>query len=429
MDALAPALSDVYPVTIIFRHLTGAPWRFTSTPDLPPSLEFMTSLGEAILADHSLSRLFPNATGMSMEAGSFFTSNTGRAGGMQLAVMSSAIFKSAYSMFRLRQQTSAADLRDAVATTITILRSLADGKAVPVPAWIGIGNIALPMENVELPWGTLRPYPSPTQLELIPPDARPSTTTAADGGSLTLGTILESNFLAQIGIIDAPAPETTDATWLPSMAREFAKLDEQFADTSLAVMLATESNSPAGCARLWTAIFDPFSFGSHLSYKPDSNPPVSFHILSHAEVESMQVWADTLRSKSVKNIGIPQRRLLSAVAERKDPVDGFIDAVIAWESLFAGTDQGELSFRICAAMATLMHESQADRLDEHRRLVKLYNKRSKVLHGAQEITPADAIESRDYAVRAALDCIKKLYLEHPEMLQDPDRSRKIILGL
>ncbi|MFG1659004.1 hypothetical protein ACGFIY_20980 [Micromonospora chersina] len=428
MDALASALTDVYPVTIVFRHLANSPWHFTYTPDLAPSIDLMRSFGEAVLADPYLARLFPNPTDDKLDHSFYFVSNTGRAGSLQLAVFSSAVFRAAYSMFRFRQQTSAVDLRDAVTSTLAILRSLAEGKVVSVPAWIGVGNIALPVDKVRLPWGTLRPYPEPTQVELIPSNARPSITVDADGKSWTLGAILETSFLSQL-IVEPPRSEMAGVTWPSSMAREFAKLDEQFFDTSLAAMLATEGTPLAGCRRLWTAIFDPLSFGSYLSFKTDANPPVSAHILTDGEVESMQEWGETLRSKPVKSIEIPQRRILSAVAERVDPVDGFIDAIIAWEALFAGTDQGELSFRICAAMATLLHDSQTARLDEHKRLVKLYNKRSKVLHGAQEITQSDAIESRDYAVRVALDCIKKLFLNHPEMLQDSDRSKKIILGL
>lgn len=427
VNALAPALAEFYPTTIISRQLTDMSWHFGYAPDFPPSLELMTAAAEAILADNSLARLFPGAINASLGAETVIVSNTGRSGGIQLATMPNMIFKNAYWLFRLRQQTSAEDLGIAVATTLTLLRALAEDKSVEVPAWVGVGNVALPVDYLDLPWGTLRPYPYPTQLEIIPSGARPPTTTNA-GRNVTLGVILETSFTLEIRIEDS-ASDISELAFPASMTREFAKLDVQFSNTALAAMLATERNPPAACTRLWTIVSDPLSFGGHMSFKPDTSPPVAHHIFSQTEVASMQDWSHTLELKPAKSLEIPRRRILSAVAERRDPVDGFIDAVIAWESLFAGTGQGELSFRICAAMATLLHESKDGRLAELKRLSALYVNRSKVLHGAIEIEQEEAIRSRDEAVRAALECIKKLYREHPDLLGDLQRSKKIILGM
>jgi hypothetical protein len=68
-----------------------APWRFTSTPDLPSSLEFINSFGDVVIADPSLSCLFPEVSSMSLEAVSYFTSTTGRAGGLQLVEVLGAV--------------------------------------------------------------------------------------------------------------------------------------------------------------------------------------------------------------------------------------------------------------------------------------------------------------------------------------------------
>ncbi|WP_433078709.1 hypothetical protein ACQP1P_38115 [Dactylosporangium sp. CA-052675] len=429
MDVLAPYLSDIYPTTILFRHLTGQPWRFQVMPSFGSDVDLMRDFGDAVLADPALSRLFPNRAEDSLQVSAHFLSNTGRAGTLQLPILPSAIFGAAYAMFRLRQQSSAPDLRDSVATTIDLLRSLAGGRTVSVPAWIGVGNIAIPEDLLELPWGNLLKYPEPTQLEIIPSGARPAVGTDTEGANVTLGAILETRFAAQIVVTDQPPSSEVATVWPATMAREFAKLDGHFANTSLAATLATERNPPAGCRRLWTAIFDPTSFGHHLSFRTDATPPVAPHIFSPSEADSLQQWSQILNSTSVAKFSISQRRILSAVAERVDPVDGFIDVIVAWESLFAGTDQGELSFRISSAMASLLYERGPDRIAEQKRLVALYNKRSKVLHGAQEITPEDALESRDYAVRAILECIRRLFHDYPEMLQDPNRSKAIILNL
>ncbi|TDC31866.1 HEPN domain-containing protein [Micromonospora sp. KC213] len=427
-DAMAAGLAYVYPATLVLRHRTGAPWRFSSAPDYPFDLDASKLAGKAILEDPDLSALFPARDGEFFSISSPAISNAGTAGGIQLAVMPNALFRSAYTMFRLRQQTSAASLRESLTETLRILRSAARGVPTSVPMWIGIGNIHLPDEGVDLPWGRLRRYPFPTDLEVIPPDARPSTTGDEEGNILTLGAILETTYEYEINIAELNLAGSSNIAWPRSMERERAKISDTITHAFFSAVLASEKNPPAACAHLWTAITDPLSFGCRMSYRTDATAPVGHYLLSPSEVSEMRVWAERLRATPVNKIEIPRRRILSAIAERKDPVDGFIDAVIAWESLFAGTDQSELSFRICAAISKLLFEEASDRLEEHRKLIKLYRKRSKVLHGTQEISVTEAIESRDYAVRVVIECLRKLYLEHPELLQDADRSKKIILG-
>ncbi|WP_329017956.1 HEPN domain-containing protein [Micromonospora rifamycinica] len=427
-DTMAPGLTFAYPVTLAIRHLTGVPWRFGRTPDFPFDPDLSQRLGKAILEDEELSALFPNQGADFFEIVSPATTNTGCAGGLQLAVMGNALFKCAYTMFRLRQQTSAQDLRSSLTETLSILRSAARGQPTSVPAWIGIGNIHLPADSVEIPWGHMRRYPFPAEIEVIPPEARPSVTTDEEGKQITLGAILETSYMFEV-VIGEPRIEASEVIWPKSMEKERARIADILTHTFFAAALASENNPPAACTHLWTAIVDPFTFGCHMSYRADVLAPVGHYQLSPSEVSELRAWAERLTSAPVNKFEIPRRRILSALAERRDPIDGFIDAVIAWESLFAGTDQGELSFRICAAMSKLLFEGAADRLAEHKKLVKLYTKRSKVLHGAQEISISDAIESRDYAIEVALECVKKLYLQYPDLLQDADRSKKIILGI
>lgn len=158
-DALAPSLAYIYPTTLIFRHLAGSPWSFSSTPRYPADGEYLRSVSQAILEDPELSRLFPERNDERLSTSNSFVSNTGRAGGMQLATLPDAIFNSAYAIFRFRSHTSATHLRSAVTAALTMLRAAASGATVEVPAWIGIGNIALPEKEVVLPWGHLRQYP------------------------------------------------------------------------------------------------------------------------------------------------------------------------------------------------------------------------------------------------------------------------------
>ena len=55
----------------------------------------------------------------------------------------------------------------------------------------------------------------------------------------------------------------------------------------------------------------------------------------------------TINATDDSKIRIAIRRVLSAINERMNPVDGFVDVIIAWENLFGGN--AELSFRISTA--------------------------------------------------------------------------------
>jgi hypothetical protein len=117
---------------------------------------------------------------------------------------------------------------------------------------------------------------------------------------------------------------------------------------------------------------------------------------------------------------------VSALCERRDPVDGFIDAVVAWENLF-GAGQTELSFRISAAMASLISDVVAERLPLQNEIARLYGRRSKVLHG-EDLSPEYASRDRNRALSLILAALRRLYRDKRHLLTDRDRAKVIILG-
>jgi hypothetical protein len=117
--------------------------------------------------------------------------------------------------------------------------------------------------------------------------------------------------------------------------------------------------------------------------------------------------------------------LISAVAGRHDVEDGLVDAVIAWESLFAGTDAGELSFRIAAAMSWLMGRTADDRLALHREITSLYGTRSRVVH--RGVAGQDLTTERDRAVELGIAAMHALLRDHPDLVDDDNRGRKLIM--
>jgi Apea-like HEPN len=129
-----------------------------------------------------------------------------------------------------------------------------------------------------------------------------------------------------------------------------------------------------------------------------------------------------------QRLDIAVRQTLSAVVERADPHDGFIDTVLAWENMFSGTP--ETNLRVCGAIAWLL---EPDSYERRRRLFKelkdLYTSRSKLVHGAIPSVP-DVVGCRDRAVRISMEAIKCLYSD-AELLQvqdSADRGGMILLG-
>jgi hypothetical protein len=124
-------------------------------------------------------------------------------------------------------------------------------------------------------------------------------------------------------------------------------------------------------------------------------------------------------------VDIAVRRILEAVSERVNPIDGFVDAVIAWENLF-GSTEGELTFRISAAMASLLESTPERRIERQKQLKKLYGERSRIVHGGSEPKVSEALRMRNEALSAILACLRRLYVDFPNLLRDSARATTIL---
>ena len=212
------------------------------------------------------------------------------------------------------------------------------------------------------------------------------------------------------------------------MQESRAHLDRQCELTALAFSLAVERQPPVACTRMWTMVFNPLSsMGADVNWKPFSVFPLEFFRAKEEDLRRVAEWARILERVDDSSIRIAQHRLLSALSERADAIDGFIDTIIAWENLF-GSRQGELSFRISTAMAKLLRDTLEDRLAMQKAVKKQYDLRSSLLHGGKIIDPQKAIAERDVALQTALTCLRRLYQEFPDLIEDEDRARKLVLS-
>jgi hypothetical protein len=204
-------------------------------------------------------------------------------------------------------------------------------------------------------------------------------------------------------------------------------LDNTREDLSLAFALSINRSPPVGVVFAWNILFDPLSPGLSISWNNPAPKPMEHYLCKPEDRESIKRWCDILKKTDDSKIRIAIRRVLSALNERTNPVDGFIDAVIAWENLFGGDT--ELSLRISVSIARLLEIDKTKRVDLQNRINKLYNTRSKIVHGNKEISPQEAIQMRNECLSIAIRCLRNLYQVRTDLLAKDSTERSKILLL
>jgi Apea-like HEPN len=151
--------------------------------------------------------------------------------------------------------------------------------------------------------------------------------------------------------------------------------------------------------------------------------------LTEAEVAAWGEWYERLNTAHLDRIELALTRILRAIAERLEPSDVLIDSVIAWESLF-GTKDGEPTFRVTTCLALLLEQSFQARKDLRQRLSRIYNLRSKVVHGGGNLKENEYPLCQE-ALKVAIDAIRVLVTERTDILELPDgaaRSSALLLN-
>jgi hypothetical protein len=145
------------------------------------------------------------------------------------------------------------------------------------------------------------------------------------------------------------------------------------------------------------------------------------------EARALGQWAARLAATDLSHIQIAVERLLRAVWEPESS-ESLIDAVISWENL-VGTRQ-ETSYRVTGALAVLCEDNPAMRLARRRQLARVYDARSRLVHGD---SPDGSVgDFREEALRVGLIAIERLVERPPDLLALPkssDRADRLLLGV
>jgi hypothetical protein len=375
-------------------------------------------LFKEIMKDPSISKIFSQVGENEIDTQGQYMASSGRGGSIQLAVFPSTLIANAYELMRLRGLVSQEKLVEAVEEVVNMIRQVAEGNLIKVPVFVGFHNVGLDdIDLLEIEWGKIRAY-SEEFMELIPQEARPS---MLGGEKKYLGFIFEAEYPYKVDF----DPTQGNAMWPPELELARTNLDMLQENVSLTFALSIERDPPIGITPAWTLIVDPLSQGTNISWSHRPHSPMPHYLLCSGQQESLKHWASVIKGSGDGKIRIAIRRILSSINGRMNPIDGFVDSVIAWENLFGG--DAELSYRISISISKLLEESKQRRLELQKKIVNYYNDRSKIVHGVKDITHDEAVRKRNECLSIALAAIKKLYEEHQDLLSDPDRSKKLAL--
>ncbi len=273
------------------------------------------------------------------------------------------------------------------------LRRAARGERVRAYVLTGFGLTTLAEgKEITTPWGTLRPAPASNSRGFF--DERPRTTF-----------ILAEQRRVPVKFDKAPEPRVS---WDPSDV----PTDRAGELVPLAFALATVDPGPF---QALTGFSLPYL---HPSFVPE--------VALGDRGATVEQWARTVEDAHAPAVEVATRRLVSAAGHRMDKSDALIDAVMAWENLVGS--ETEVSFRVSAALAKLLEPDPTKRKQFTKRLRKLYDVRSKLVHGAA-VDPNDVNDACAQAIDVAAKALRVCYLKGRDWLslKSGERSEAILL--
>lgn len=435
-DAIAASLiaiaADVYPLCLLprvdehhFGFLMGPP--LASVVYRHPQTK---TFEDAVMNDETLKRLFPEANEQSGRFGAVYRS-TGSAGGIQLSMLASGLLENAWEAIGHLDPDASTYARSAL-QQLDAIRTAIRGKPMTVKARVGITGLRLREGiTVPLPWGVLREARESDRYMVPPGLSGQLSHTTEDGKQLIINyagdLVVEMDvpYRIRLGAVDV------EAGWPDLISQE--ALDERLETLRIALILATTRKTPPLAFGTWSVFVDPLAIGGRSSGWRDPRKGRSFTpiVLSKAEAKRWGEWIHLVDERRVKNINVAVRRTLFSAADRVDPTDALVDAVIAWENL-VGSRQGEPTLRVSTALAWLLAKSAEERQELRRTIVGLYNVRSDVVHGNRFLTPQEANEKHQEALDIAVRALRAVFRSRPELLADckdsNERSHRLILN-
>jgi Apea-like HEPN len=430
------------PMLPPFGSKTSGP-RFSTDVNLnrltfrhPATYEFC----RVLLADPELSVLFPGYEGRDdappsdasppnylpfMDAISNVIWSTGSGGGLFARSIPDAAISYVWSIMRLENDYQVESLVGRIESLVQLIRQLCKGRPTRLPLIAALTGSGLePRQQIPMARGRLAGPCGPAYLF-------PHLDGDEDG---YLVVDVEVRLFDVLRAEDAgdPATDKVGQRFQHHSAAFTAAghaIERELTRARLAIVLASDEGVIlAPRPRSW-AVPNPITSSGGWSVASERLGGRRTVTIPPSVASRITAWSHRLQDHP-ESLWLGARRLVAAVAERTDPLDAFIDAVVCWENMF-GTGDGEVGFRVCGSIATLLEPiDTAKRRETFDKLRKLYASRSRLVHGSSEPAPTEAVALRDESIRVAIEAMRRLY-DRAELRDATDssvRSRIALLG-
>ena len=342
------------------------------------------------------------------------------------------IVLTAFMVSRIRGQQNFGGYLEQVFHFLEVTRQLASGKSVTVPVFHAFRQIGLP-NSVKTKDGELRPMPQ-SAFGLFPKETWPHKSSDGKVFGIVYETAIQISVLAQAkydydwGSDDNDPFEEAIRPHRTKIKKTEIKLNREQQTIESAVSLAGDRSPAVAALSAWRYVANPLQMD--IVWRTASRSLPSPHWLTESEAKHLGFWIKKAK-RFEGRLGIAQRRIQSALVNRNQPIDAFVDAIIAWDNLFGSKSGGEIRFRISMAIACLLETDPNKRLELQKEFQSLFDLRSDLVHGSKD---TDAVEwpeinkKKERSIEVILECLRVLLRDHPSLLTDPDKARKIIAG-
>jgi hypothetical protein len=409
--AAASVLADAFPAYLLPPPARGATLSFERYPRPDFGHPGQAAFFGALADDDPLRGLFPLAHPLSPPAPSepriadavYVRMSYGGEAALSAFGFFGDLAANAYERAAARGELTPQSFVSAGLEALDELRSLAAGDEVLIPVITELACSAEPGFELKTELGTLRARARPTEPNPFP-DHVPTTT-----GDL-LAEIRVPLQLHVVGPAPSGVPPRSEAQrWLENLSRAIDQI-------RLALLLSADGTAPPATRLLSSTICLPVDtpMRSHSLASPFPFTRIPSGAVARAASPHIAAATRAVAQHHVPSLDIATRRVLSAHADRVDPADGLIDAIVALESLF-GTGQGEVTLRLSVALARLLESDPARRRERMRQVRDLYGLRSKISHGVR-VKASDLIEGHHQAAALALEVFQTLFFRRPELI-------------
>jgi hypothetical protein len=388
LDALTDFAVELYgELLLIIRHSHFIPIGSFSSPVASELKERIADAVELPFASTASSSIYT-------------VTSTGRGGGIQVGFAGPSIVNAAWRTACLTDAAPSLEkLISVLPPALESARRALKGKAVRVKGVYSFTGLTLPPDTVlELGWGRIRATRPSDHPEDVSDMTQRRTVSGSSGVQITDAgeIILEADVGYRLYIRDARETGSGPA------ATSRNELEQRVTQVRFALLLAVERDAVPVLVPTWSLFIEPISQGGSVGLSdPQSFAKRHPTALTDSEASAWRDWIRRLDTTDLSRFGVAPARLIRAVAERRDPFDSLIDAVICWESMFGGDK--EMTLRVSSAMARLLRPSGPERRASRKRLGEIYELRSRVVHGTdtkRSLVQEASKEAISYAVEA-----------------------------